>query len=480
MSSQQLQLLFLDLALITVLARGLGLLARRCGQPPVIGEILGGILLGPTVLGGAVHLLFPAGVRSVLTGVADVGLALFMFTVGSQVEGSHLRGRGRVTTGAALGSTLVPFGLGVLMALFLMRHDTTGRHGPFLVFVGLSVSVTAFPVLARILTDRNLDRTALGNVALATAAVVDVLAWVGLAGVQAAAMGGDQWRLILLVPYLLVVTFVVRPVLRRWVGGGPGDRRPGKGVVAAVVVGILLSATATEAMGLHFIFGAFIFGLVVPKGAGAQGFHAEVTDNIGRLTVLLLPAYFVVAGLGVDLRGFGFTGLGELAMILLVAVAGKVGGTYAATRLLRLPARPAAALAVLMNTRGLTELVILGVGRQLGLLDGPLYSLMVVMAVVTTTMTGPLLALIFRRSAAPRTEGEEVTNPFEDENARYLVLVNGENQHSLWPATVDVPAGWTVVHGADSRASCLDYVARVWTDLRPASLIRAADVGRPA
>jgi Kef-type K+ transport system membrane component KefB len=398
MSSHEVQMLFADLALIVIVARVLGRVVARFGQPAVIGEILGGILLGPTVLGGAVGSVFPDGVRPLLTGMADVGVALFMFTVGLEIESRHLRGRSWLTTGSALGSTLVPFCLGIAMAFYLLDNHPTDRHGVFIVFVGLSVSVTAFPVLARILTDRGLSRTALGGIALASAAVVDVIAWTGLAGVQAvAADDGNHWKLFLAIPYGLAVVFVVRPLLRRLVGDGTPMRPQHPSAVVVVLVGILLSAAATEAMGLHFIFGGFIFGLVTPKGAAVHAFHAEITDHVGRISGLLLPVYFMVAGLGVDLRHFGVTQAGELGVILLVAMVGKFGGTYAAARLLKLPARPAAALAALMNTRGLTELVILGVGKQLGLLDGPLYSLMVVMAVVTTMMTGPLLTRIYHR-----------------------------------------------------------------------------------
>ncbi|NUS14425.1 MAG: cation/H(+) antiporter [Streptomyces sp.] len=398
MSSHQVQLLFADLSLIVIVARVLGRVLARFGQPAVIGEIVGGILLGPTVLGGAVDDVFPVAVRPLLTGMADVGVALFMFTVGLEIESRHLRGRSWLTTGSALGSTLVPFSLGVALALYLLHNHPSDRHGVFIVFVGLSVSVTAFPVLARILTDRGLSRTPLGGIALASAAVVDVIAWTGLAGVQAvAADDGKHWKLLLAIPYVLVIVFVVRPVLRWLVGNGTPWRPQHPSAVVVVMVGILLSAAATEAMGLHFIFGAFIFGLATPKGAAVHAFHTEITDHVGRISGLLLPIYFMVAGLGVDLRHLNATQLGELGVILLVAMVGKFGGTYIAARMLKLPARPACALAALMNTRGLTELVILGVGKQLGLLDGNLYSLMVVMAVVTTMMTGPLLNRIYHR-----------------------------------------------------------------------------------
>ncbi|MFE0823706.1 cation:proton antiporter [Streptomyces sp. NPDC058794] len=398
MSSHQVALLLFDLALILVLAHTLGHLATRVGQPPVVGEILAGVLLGPTLLDGAVaDTLFPHDIRPLLTGMADVGVVLFMFAVGLELESHALRGRGRMAGAAALGSTVVPFALGIGLAYFLMTsHDTT-QPVAFVVFIGLSVSVTAFPVLARILTDRKLAKTSLGGIALATAAVVDVVAWTALAGVQAAVGGsGRHWTVALVVPFALVLVVLVRPALRRWALPRPGYTPAPARVVAVLLVGALLSGAATEAMGMHFIFGAFLFGLVMPR-EGADALRADVLDHTGRVTSVLLPVYFVVAGLKVDLGALGGTELLQLAVILLVAIAGKFGGTYLGARTQGLPARPSAALAALMNTRGLTELVILGVGLQLGLLDDSLYSLMVVMAVVTTAMTGPLLARIYTK-----------------------------------------------------------------------------------
>ncbi|AXI80107.1 cation:proton antiporter domain-containing protein [Peterkaempfera bronchialis] len=398
MTSHQVQLLFVDVALILLLARWLGHLTARLQQPPVVGEILAGVLLGPSLLNGAVSdTLFPADIRPLLSGLANIGVALFMFGVGLELEGSILRGRGRAVSGAALGSTLIPFALGVGTAFYLLRTHETRNNAAFVVFIGLSVSVTAFPVLARILTDRGLGRTALGGVALATAAAVDVVAWVALAGVQAAVGGGEQhWRVALTVPYLVVMVLAVRPALHRLLvpGGTAAPFAPWN--FAVVLIGALLSAAATEAMGMHFIFGAFLFGVIMPR-KGAEALLADIRDRTGQVTSLLLPAYFVVAGLKVDLGGLGSGDLLDLGLILLVAVAGKFGGTYLGARSHGLPPRPASALAALMNTRGLTELVILGVGLQLGLLDGSLYSLMVVMAVVTTVMTGPLLSRIYRR-----------------------------------------------------------------------------------
>lgn len=407
MTSHQLQILFFDIALILIMARGLGYLATRIQQPPVVGEILAGVLLGPTLFDGVMsEVLFPDEVRPMLIGIANLGVALFMFAIGLEIEAGTMKGNGRVTVASAVGSTVVPFVLGIGLAFVLLTRHETPDKGAFVVFIGLAVSVTAFPVLARILTDRGLSRTAIGAIALATAAFVDVVAWAALAGVNASVgAGGSHWLVALTLPYLAVMLFVVRPLLGRYLApeGKPAPATPLK--FAVVVVGALLSAAATEAMGMHHIFGAFLFGLVVPR-KGAEALRADIHDRTGHLTSLLLPVYFVVAGFQVDLSGIGLSGLMELGLILLVAVVGKFGGTYLGARSQKLPRRPAATLAALMNTRGLTELVILGVGLKLGLLDGSLYSLMVVMAVVTTVMTGPLLSRIRPRTSAQEAEAK--------------------------------------------------------------------------
>ncbi|MDX3525583.1 cation:proton antiporter [Streptomyces sp. ID05-39B] len=398
MGSNQVALLLFDLAFILVLAQGLGHLATRIGQPPVVGEILAGVLLGPTLLDGAVSdALFPHGIRPLLSAMADVGVTLFMFGVGLEIERQALRGRGRMAAAVTLGSTAVPFVLGSGLGYLLLRNHETDQKAAFIVFIGLAVSVTAFPVLARILSDRHLGATTLGGIALASAALVDMVAWTALAGVQAAiGSGGAHWRVALMIPFVLVLVLVVRPWLRRRTRRGDGQGPAPSWWYPLVLIGALLCGAATEAMGMHYIFGAFLFGLIMPS-EGAERLRADLMHRTHTVTAVLLPVYFVVAGLKVDLRGFGWTEVTELAAVLLVAVLGKFGGTYLGARSTGLPPRAATALAALMNTRGLTELVILGVGLQAGLLDGGLYSLLVVMALVTTAMTGPVLTRTYAK-----------------------------------------------------------------------------------
>lgn len=399
MTTHQIQLLFVDLALILTLAQLFGRAAHLVRQPPVVGEILVGLLLGPSLFHQTVvHALFPAQVRTALTGMADCGLALFMFRIGMEVDLGRLRGRGPVVARIAAGSVLVPFGLGLASATYLVSGHPSVNHGGSVVFIGLALSVTAFPVLARILADRGMTTTELGTIATATAAAVDVVAWVGLALVQIFTVSaGHAWRTALILPFLFILPPVVRALLRGFVGAGPA--RPGDSAESArrllvlCLAGALLSGAATEALGLHFIFGGFFFGVLVRRDSeGAT--RVELDRRVEQITTVLLPVYFVISGLNVQLNGLTGSDISRLAVILAVALAGKLGGTYLGARFGGLDPRPAAGLAILMDTRGLTELVILGLGLSIGLIDTALYSLMVVMAVVTTALTGPLLSLL--------------------------------------------------------------------------------------
>jgi Kef-type K+ transport system membrane component KefB len=403
MTTVQATFLLFDLAIIVLMARVFGAAARQLGQPAVVGEILAGILFGPTLFHGAIaSALFPTAVRPMLGALANVGVAVFMFIVGLELDRTVLRGKMRIATTLSLSSVLLPFSLGVALAFYLAI-----QHGPpdktsFVLFIGAALSVTAFPVLVRILRDRGMHRSTLGVLACTCAALADVLAWSMLAVIVAISGhgGAAHWRLLLVLPYLAVLFGVVRPLLRRYVlreGGGHVSQT----MIAVMVVGLLLSGTVTEWVGLHMIFGAFLFGVAVPKEGMAEWVET-MGAQIGRVNeVLLLPVFFVVAGLRVDLSQIDGTGLVSLGLILLVAVGGKFGGTFLAARAQGLAGRQSAALGALMNTRGLTELIILTAGQQLGLLDDYLYTLMVVVALVTTAMTGPLLNVIKVDQHAP-------------------------------------------------------------------------------
>ncbi|MGW4383658.1 cation:proton antiporter [Kitasatospora sp. NPDC004531] len=390
MTSNTIVIFLLDLALIAILARAAGSLARRFGQPAVIGEVVMGILLGPTVLHGAVaKALFPGEVRGFLIAFANLGIILFMFVTGLEFRQSGDNPARRAALGIGLGSIALPFALGASLGTWWDTATPDATPLGARLFMGLALSVTAFPVLARILDGRGMTHHPLGQLALAGAAFCDLLAWVLLAGVLALGAGGQQpWRLLLLLPYAAVMA-TCTPLLRRLIRQRPGLLNP-----VVTLTGLLASAAATEWMGLHFVLGAFLFGIALSGLRGSEGEYAQksVRESAEGLGLgLLMPVYFVVAGWQVDLSVLRATQLVQLLVLLTIAVVGKVAGTMVAARLSGLRPREAAVLGALMNTRGLTELIVLTAGRQAGLLNNSSYSLLVAMAVLTTLSTGPIL-----------------------------------------------------------------------------------------
>lgn len=390
--------LLLDIVVILVAARAFAALARKLGQPPVIGEIVAGIVLGPTVLGQFVgDSLFPSTVQPSLNALADVGLVLYMFVVGMELDPDLIKGKERVAAGTALGATILPFGLGVLLALLLAGEHGGKNHLIFVLFLATSLSVTAFPILARILNDRGMHRTQLGGIGLAGAGVADVLAWVILAVVLGMAGSGDAgWKAALLVPFVALMFLVVRPLLRRLVDAFENAGRViTPSMLAVVLVGVVASGFATEWLGVHFIFGGFIFGAIMPR-KGAARLNHEILERLEQLVLmLLLPIFFVVAGLGMNLLDLKLSSIGILAAIVAVAMGGKMIGGYLGAFSQGMRGRKVTALAIMMNTRGLTEIIVLTVGREAGILDNTMYSLMLIMALITTASTGPLLQWIY-------------------------------------------------------------------------------------
>ena len=400
-----LKLLIAQIGTILLVARLVGWLFGKLHQPRVIGEMVAGILLGPSLLGwlapGLAAALFPPASLGHLNSLSQVGLLLFMFLIGLELDLKQLRELGRAAVVTSQVSIILPFLLGFLLAFFLYPRlsDPSVNFTGFALFMGAAMSITAFPVLARILMERDLLRSRVGSLAIACAAVNDATAWCLLAGIivlfRSASIELPLWAVLAgLAAFLIVMWAVVRRGLRRLVaryeesGGLTHDQ------LAVILFVVLASAWVTESLGVHALFGAFLAGVVMPR-------HHELSRELLQRTealiiVLLLPLFFAFTGLRSSL--FLITGPQMWlysALIIALAVAGKLGGSLAAAKSMGMTWREATAVGVLMNTRGLVELVILNVGLDLGILSPALFSMMVLMALVTTLMTSPLLSRIY-------------------------------------------------------------------------------------
>lgn len=400
--------LLLQVGIVILVARLAGAAFRRFKQPQVVGEMAAGIVLGPSVLGwaapGVEAALFPVQSLGFLSALSQIGLVVFMFVVGVELNPWQMRGRTHTAVITSHASITLPFLLGSVLALSLypVLSDDTVRFSHFALFVGTAMSVTAFPVLARILAERRLLGHEVGLIAIACAAVDDVTAWCILAAVVALVrsegpatplwftLGGT-------IGYVLLMAVVIRPLLQRmllWL-----YRRQGEGEISHDMMGLLLllafgSAWVTEWLGIHALFGAFFAGVVMPKD---PKFVRAVHERIeGLVVVLLLPLFFAYTGLRTRIELLASPGLwGYAGLIILVAVVGKIGGSMVAARVSGAEWRLAAAVGILMNTRGLMELVVLNIGLDIGVISPALFTMMVLMALVTTLMTNPLLELVF-------------------------------------------------------------------------------------
>ena len=395
-------LLHLLLALAAVIAVG-RLLARLLvgvGQPPVIGEVAAGVLLGPSLIGATMSArILPPDVAPALAVVAQLGVILYMFIIGLDLHLDELKGRARATVATSLAGIVVPFALGAALSWSLYpRVSHPGvPFGTFALFMGVAMSITAFPVLARLLADWGLTRTPLGVLALSAAAVDDVVAWCLLAFVVGVAQAeqGEALRVAAgAALYAAFMLLVARPLLGRYVSRWDPSSPY---AIAAVLVALLLSAAATEAIGIHAIFGAFVLGAIVPHDSPvARALGHQMRDLVG---ILLLPAFFAFTGMRtrIDLLS-GASDWTLCAIIIVVATAGKFSGAFFAARWSGIARREAAMLGALMNTRGLMELIVLNIGLELGIISPRLFAMMVLMALATTMSTAPLLKALGGRA----------------------------------------------------------------------------------
>jgi Kef-type K+ transport system membrane component KefB len=405
-ASNTLMHVLLALIVIILAARGLGALFKFVRQPPVVGEVIAGLALGPSFLGhfwpSATQYLLPPAVAPFVSVIAQVGVILFMFLVGLELDTSRLRARTEATVAISHASIVVPFLMGSTLAIWLypILSSSNVPFTTFALFLGVSLSVTAFPVLARILTDRGMHRTPLGVIALTCAAVDDVTAWCLLAFIVSVVNAQAENALTTLAlsgVYVAVMLALVRPLAVRLVKRQEIVQSLPQGAVAAVFIALLGSAFITEAIGIHAIFGAFLLGAIIPHDSKLARKLLESLEDF--VVVLLLPAFFAFTGMRTQIGLVsGALQWGICILIIVVASAGKFGGTLLAGKLTGLTTRDAASLGILMNTRGLMELIVLNLGLDLGLISPTLFAMLVLMAVVTTLATTPILHLLNRSS----------------------------------------------------------------------------------
>jgi Kef-type K+ transport system membrane component KefB len=393
--------LFIQLLVVIAAAQGMGRVFRAFGQPSVVGEMAAGILLGPSLLGmlapGAFSFVFPPESLGSLKLLSQVGVCLFMFTVGMELDGAHLRHKARTALIVSHASIVVPYLLGTVLAYFLFtslaQPGTT--FTAFALFMGISMSITAFPVLARILQERNLSRTYLGSTAIACAAVDDVTAWSLLAFVVAIVRAGSlaacAFNLALVALFVVVMVWIVRPGLPRWIGRERLETtEPSKGVLAVVMCVVVAAALCTEVIGIHALFGAFLAGAIMPETGGFRHKLAVRVENFS--SVLLLPLFFAFTGLRTQIGLLdGASDWLLCLLVIAVATAGKLGGTAVTARITGMNWSDSLQLGALMNTRGLMELIALNIGYDLGILSPRIFTMLVLMALITTALTGPLL-----------------------------------------------------------------------------------------
>lgn len=428
-----LAILMLQIITIIFTARVFSFLFKKIGQPSVIGEITAGIFLGPSFVGYYFpefsHFLFPVASLSNLKFLSQIGLILFMFVVGMELDFKVLRTKAHEALVISHASIIIPFSLGVGFSYFI--YESFAPHGinflSFSLFIGIAMSITAFPVLARIIQERGISKTKLGSIVITCAAIDDITAWCALAAVIAIVKAGSflssLYTIGLAIVYLLFMLRIVQPFLKQL--GEKYSSKEGltKPIVAVFFLTLLISAFLSEIIGIHALFGAFLAGVVMPTNVTFRNIFIEKIEDVS--SVLLLPLFFVFTGLRTQIGLLNDIYLWEVCgVIILIAVIGKFWGSAIAARFVGQSWKDSFTIGALMNTRGLMELIVLNIGFDLGVLSPEIFAMMVIMALFTTFMTGPALDFtnwLFRNK-------EVAERPiFANHDEKYRILISFGN-----------------------------------------------------
>jgi len=403
--SHPLAVFILQLITIIAVSQLCASLFKKIGQPAVMGEIIAGILLGPSLMGallpGFSSFIFPASSLGNLQMLSQIGLILFMFVVGMELDLTVIKKKANTTLIISIASIVVPYTLGVLLSYFLYKKYAPANipFYSFSLFIGIAMSITAFPVLARVIKDRNISGTKLGNIAITCAAIGDIVAWCLLAFiiaiVKAGSVGASLYTLFATLLYIAAMLFIVKPLLKKLSLQKTENKLMKRSTIALIFVVLLVSSYCCEVIGIHALFGAFMAGVIMPV---EWSFRKIIIDKIEDVAlVLLLPLFFVLTGLRTQIGLLTDTSLWLTCFwIILAAVIGKFGGSAIAAKLTGESTFTSLSIGALMNTRGLVELVVLNIGYDLGILTPQVFTMMVIMALVTTLMASPILNLINR------------------------------------------------------------------------------------